>query len=51
MMYAKPLMRLLDALEKLPGIGPRSAERMAFYLLRTSREEARQLARSWKPQL
>ena len=44
--YARPLMRLLEALEKLPGIGPRSAERMAFYLLRTSREEARQLAQA-----
>ena len=46
MTYAKPLMRLLEALEKLPGVGPRSAERMAFYLLRTSREEARQLAQA-----
>ena len=44
--YARPLMRLLEALEKLPGVGPRSAERMAFYLLRTSREEARQLAQA-----
>ena len=44
--YAKPLQRLLDALEKLPGIGPRSAERMAFYLLRTSREETQQLAQA-----
>ena len=44
--YARPLMRLLEALEKLPGIGPRSAERMAFYLLRASREEARQLAQA-----
>ena len=44
--YARPLVRLLEALEKLPGIGPRSAERMAFYLLRTSREEARQLAQA-----
>ena len=44
--YAKPLMRLLEALEKLPGVGPRSAERMAFYLLRTSREEARQLSQA-----
>ncbi len=42
----KPLLRLLDALEKLPGVGPRSAERMAFYLLRTSREETRQLAQA-----
>ena len=44
--YARPLMRLLEALEKLPGVGPRSAERMAFYLLRASREEARQLAQA-----
>ena len=44
--YARPLLRLLEALEKLPGIGPRSAERIAFYLLRTSREEARALAQA-----
>lgn len=46
MQYAPPLMRLLESLEKLPGIGPRSAERIAFYLLRSSREEARRLAQS-----
>jgi recombination protein RecR len=44
--YARPLLRLLEALEKLPGIGPRSAERIAFYLLRTSREQARGLAQA-----
>jgi len=44
--YARPLLRLLEALEKLPGVGPRSAERMAFYLLRTSREEAARLAQA-----
>ena len=43
-MYARPLMQLLAALERLPGVGPRSAERMAFYLLRTSKEEVRELA-------
>ena len=43
---ASPLARLLDALEKLPGVGPRSAERMAFHLLRTSPEEARELAQA-----
>ncbi len=46
MTYARPLLRLLEALERLPGVGPRAAERMAFYLLRTSREEARQLAQA-----
>ena len=44
--YARPLLRLLEALERLPGIGPRSAERIAFYLLRTSKEETRQLAQA-----
>jgi len=46
MTYARPFIRLLEALEKLPGVGPRSAERIAFYLLRTSREEARELAQA-----
>ena len=44
--YARPLMKLLELLEKLPGIGPRSAERIAFYLLRTSKEDTRQLAQA-----
>ena len=44
--YAKPLLRLLDALGRLPGIGPRSAERIAFHLLRLPKEEARQLAQA-----
>ena len=42
--YAKPLARLVAELEKLPGIGPKSAQRMAFYLLRVPREEALHLA-------
>ena len=42
--YAKPLARLVASLEKLPGIGPKSAQRMAFHLLRCSDEEARALA-------
>lgn len=42
--YAKPLARLVGELEKLPGIGPKSAQRMAFYLLRIPKEEARHLA-------
>jgi recombination protein RecR len=42
--YAKPLARLVGELEKLPGIGPKSAQRMAFYLLRVPKEEAGKLA-------
>jgi len=44
--YARPLLRLLESLERLPGIGPRSAERIAFYLLRVPKEEARQLSQA-----
>jgi recombination protein RecR len=44
MYYAKPLARLVGELEKLPGIGPKSAQRLAFYLLRIPPEEARLLA-------
>jgi recombination protein RecR len=43
MYYAKPLGRLVAELEKLPGIGPKSAQRLAFYLMRVPAEEARLL--------
>lgn len=39
-----PLQRLIDELKRLPGIGPRSAERIAFHLLKTERDEALGLA-------
>ena len=42
--YAKPLARLVGEFEKLPGIGPKSAQRLAFYVLRLADEEARTLA-------
>ncbi len=41
--YAKPLARLVGEFEKLPGIGPKSAQRLAFYILRLSDEEAKSL--------
>jgi recombination protein RecR len=44
MYYSKPLARLVAELEKLPGIGPKSAQRLAFYLMRLPAEEARLLA-------
>ena len=44
MYYAKQLARLVGELEKLPGIGPKSAQRLAFHLLRVPPEEARLLA-------
>jgi len=42
--YARPLQRLITALERLPGIGPKSAQRLAFHLLRGEEHEARDLA-------
>jgi recombination protein RecR len=42
--YAKPLARLVGEFEKLPGIGPKSAQRLAFYILRLSEEEAEAFA-------
>jgi recombination protein RecR len=42
--YPVPVARLIDELRKLPGIGPKSAQRIAFHLLRGSKEEATRLA-------
>lgn len=41
---AQPVARLIDELAKLPGIGPKTASRLAFHVLRASREEAIALA-------
>jgi recombination protein RecR len=42
-MYPEPLTRLVDQLKRLPGIGAKSAQRLAFHLLRSPREQADQL--------
>jgi recombination protein RecR len=42
--YPAPLARLIDELRKLPGIGPKSGQRIAFHLLRGSQEDAERLA-------
>ena len=42
--YASPLNRLVDVLMRLPGVGAKTAQRLAFYLLKASREEAMALA-------
>jgi recombination protein RecR len=41
---AEPISRLIEELNKLPGIGPKSAKRLAYHLLRSSDEEAKALA-------
>jgi recombination protein RecR len=44
--YAKPIARLVSEFEKLPGVGPKSAQRLAFHVLRIPDEEAQSLARA-----
>ncbi len=44
MYYAQSLARLIAELEQLPGIGPKSAQRLAFYILRMPKESAQSLA-------
>ena len=44
--FAEPLARLIDALKHLPGIGQKSAQRIAFHVLRAGREDAEQLAQA-----
>ncbi len=42
--YTETLNRLIEEFEKLPGIGPKSAERLAFYILKADTKEAMRLA-------
>jgi recombination protein RecR len=44
--YAAPVQALIDELGRLPGVGPKSAQRIAFYLLKTPTEDANRLARA-----
>ena len=41
--YVEPVTKLIDELKRLPGVGQKSAQRLAFYLLRASREDADRL--------
>ncbi len=42
--FAEPLQRLIDEFKRLPGIGQKSAQRLAFHVLRSPRESAAKLA-------
>ena len=42
--FAEPMARLIDELKKLPGIGSKNAQRLAFHILRSSDEDAEALA-------
>lgn len=43
-MYQGALAELIDALNRLPGVGPKSAQRLAFYFLQANHEEVENLA-------
>jgi recombination protein RecR len=45
-LYAKPIDHLIEALMRLPGIGKKTASRLAFHILRSSSSEAHELARA-----
>jgi len=42
--FAEPMTRLIDELKKLPGVGAKSAQRLAFHILRSSDDDAEALA-------
>ena len=44
--YAEPIARLIDEFRKLPGIGQKTAQRLAYSLLRRPREDAERLSRA-----
>ncbi|MFB3885466.1 MAG: recombination mediator RecR [Thermodesulfobacteriota bacterium] len=45
-LYAKPIDHLIEALTRLPGIGRKTASRLAFHILRSNSSEAQDLARA-----
>ncbi|HEY8486554.1 MAG TPA: recombination mediator RecR [Limnochordales bacterium] len=44
MEYPRPIARLIEELSRLPGIGPKTAQRLAYYLVRRPADEVRRLA-------
>jgi recombination protein RecR len=46
LLYTKPLARLIEELEKLPGIGPKSSQRLAFHLIKQPKQTVQNLAQA-----
>jgi recombination protein RecR len=42
--YPEPVSRLIDALQRLPGIGPKTAQRLTFFMLKRPADEVRELS-------
>ncbi|MFA6426988.1 MAG: recombination mediator RecR [Candidatus Magasanikbacteria bacterium] len=47
-MYAQPIDKLIKAFSKLPSVGPRTAERFVFYLLKSGKKDAGELTLALK---
>ncbi|MGL5081010.1 MAG: recombination mediator RecR [Microcoleaceae cyanobacterium] len=46
MVYTRPLARLIEQLQRLPGVGPKSAQRIALHMIKRSDEEVEALAQA-----
>jgi len=46
MTYARPIARLIDQLTRLPGVGPKTAQRLAFHILGMEQSDVEQIAKS-----
>lgn len=46
MKYTRPLLNLIEKLQRLPGIGPKSAERMAFHILNKDMKDVEELSKA-----
>ena len=44
MLFARPLAELIAQFEKLPGVGPKSAQRLAYHVLRMPEDDVRRLS-------
>ena len=44
--YARPLARLIEQLQRLPGIGPKTAQRLALHVIKRSGDEVQDLAQA-----
>ena len=44
--YSRSVQAMIDALSRLPSVGPKSAQRIAFHLLKLDREEVARLTRA-----
>ncbi len=47
--FAQPMARLIEELRKLPGVGTKSAQRLAFHILRSPDQDADALAKAIRP--